>query len=108
MNLNEWTDQLERRVSEAVAAEAVLIASEIRAKTPPRRIKTRQSVRVRRNGTKAKVGLHFAQRYGGSATPTHKFFKKQIRQIRPKAKRRLIARIMDIIQIIDHITSEGL
>jgi len=108
MNLNEWTDQLEKQVAEAVAAEAALIASEIRAKTPPRRIKTRQSVKVRQNGTKAKVGLHFAERYSGSATPTHKFFKKQIRQIRPKAKRRLIARIMDIIEVIDYVTSKGL
>jgi ribosomal protein L29 len=100
MNLNEWINQLEKRVAEAVTAEAVLIASEIRGKTPPRRIKTRQSVKARLYGTRARVGLYFAQRYGGSATPTHEWFKKQWREIRPKAKRRLIARI-------NHIINEG-
>jgi hypothetical protein len=97
MNIYQWINQLEKRVTEAVTAEAILIASEIRGKTPPRRIKTRQSVKARLYGTEARVGLYFAQRYGGSATPTHEWFKKQWREIRPKAKKRLIARINNII-----------
>jgi len=97
MNIFEFVKRLEKEVAEAVAAEALLIASEIRGKVPSRRIKTKQSVKARLYGTRAKVGLYFSQRYGGSATPTHEWFKQQWREIRPKAKKRLIARINHII-----------
>jgi len=97
MNIFEFVKRLEKEVAEAVAAEAILIASEIRGKTPATRRKTRQAIKSRSQGTRAKVGIYFAQRHGGSATPTHEWFKQQWREIRPKAKKRLIARINHII-----------
>jgi hypothetical protein len=97
MTLQEWIQRLEKRVAEAVAAEAQLIASEIRSKTPATRKKTRQAIKSRSQGTRAAVGIYFAQRYAGNDTTTHENFKRHWREIRPIAKQRLIARLQQIL-----------
>jgi capsid protein len=97
VTLTEFIERLEKRVAEAVAEEARLIASEIRSKTPATRKKTRQAIKSRSQGTRAKVGIYFAQRYAGNDTTTHENFKRHWREIRPKAKKRLIARLNNII-----------
>ena len=97
MTLQELINRLEKQVAEAVAAEARLIASEIRSKTPATRKKTRQAIKSRSQGTRAAVGIYFAQRYAGSDTTTHENFKRHWREIRPIAKQRLIARLQQIL-----------
>jgi capsid protein len=97
VTLTEFINRLEKRVSEAVAEEARLIASEIRSKTPATRKKTRQAIKSRSQGTRAAVGIYFAQRYAGNDTTTHENFKRHWREIRPKAKQRLIARLQQIL-----------
>ena len=97
MTLTEFIERLEKRVEEAVAEEARLIASEIRSKTPATRKKTRQAIKSRSQGTRAKVGIYFAQRYAGNDTTTHENFKRHWREIRPIAKQRLIARLQQIL-----------
>lgn len=97
MTLAEFITRLEKRVAEAVAAEARLIASEIRSKTPSTRVKTRQAIKSRSQGTQAKVGIYFSQQYGGTRTTTHDNFKRHWREIRPIAKQRLIASLDNII-----------
>lgn len=96
MTLTEFIDRLEKRVAEAVAAEAQMLASEIRGKTPATRRKTRQAIKSRSQGTRAKVGIYFAQTYPGTQTATHENFKRHWRELRPKSKKRLIARINNI------------
>ena len=97
MTLTEFINRLEKRVAEAVAEEARLIASEIRSKTPATRKKTRQAIKSRSQGTRAAVGIYFAQRYAGNDTTTHDNFKRHWREIRPIAKQRLIARLQQIL-----------
>jgi capsid protein len=97
VTLTEFINRLEKRVAEAVAEEARLIASEIRSKTPATRKKTRQAIKSRSQGTRAKVGVYFAQRYAGNDTTTHENFKRHWREIRPIAKQRLIARLQQIL-----------
>jgi len=97
VTLTEFINRLEKQVAQAVAEEARLIASEIRSKTPATRRKTRQAIRSRSQGTRAEVGIYFAQRYAGNDTTTHDNFKRHWRDIRPKAKKRLIARLNSII-----------
>jgi hypothetical protein len=97
VTLTEFINRLEKRVSEAVAEEARLIASEIRSKTPATRKKTRQAIKSRSQGTRAAVGIYFAQRYAGNDTTTHENFKRHWREIRPIAKQRLIARLQQIL-----------
>jgi hypothetical protein len=74
-----------------------LIAAEIRSKTPATRKKTRQAIKSRSQGTRAAVGIYFAQRYAGNDTTTHENFKRHWREIRPIAKQRLIARLQQIL-----------
>lgn len=93
MDLYEFIETLEQVCGEAVAEEAQQIAAEIRQTTPANRTETRQAVRVRRNGTTAKILLQFPRRFGGTNTPTHKRFKTQWARIRPDSKRRFIARL---------------
>jgi hypothetical protein len=97
VTLTEFINRLEKRVAEAVAEEARLIASEIRSKTPATRKKTRQAIKSRSQGTRAAVGIYFAQRYAGNDTTTHENFKRHWREIRPIAKQRLIARLQQIL-----------
>jgi hypothetical protein len=97
VTLTEFINRLEKRVAEAVAEEARLIASEIRSKTPATRKKTRQAIKSRSQGTRAAVGIYFAQRYAGNDTTTHDNFKRHWREIRPIAKQRLIARLQQIL-----------
>jgi hypothetical protein len=97
VTLTELIDRLEKRVAGAVAEEARLLASEIRGKTPPTRRKTRQAIKSRSQGTRAKVGIYFAQRYAGTDTTTHNNFERHWRELRPKSKKRLIARINNIL-----------
>jgi hypothetical protein len=97
MTLQELINRLEKQVAEAVAAEARLIASEIRSKTPAARKKTRQAIKSRSQGTRAAVGIYFSQRYSGNDTTTHENFKRHWREIRPIAKQRLIARLQQIL-----------
>ena len=97
MTLQEFINRLEKQVAQAVAAEAQLIASEIRSKTPATRKKTRQAIKSRSQGTRAAVGIYFAQRYAGNDTTTHENFKRHWREIRPIAKQRLIARLQQIL-----------
>jgi hypothetical protein len=97
VTLTEFINRLEKRVAEAVAEEARLIASEIRSKTPATRKKTRQAIKSRSQGTRAAVGIYFAQRYAGNDTTTHEHFKRHWREIRPIAKQRLIARLQQIL-----------
>ena len=97
MNLREFIGHLEKEVAKAVAAEAHLIATEIRGKTPASRTKTRKAIRARAYGTSARVGIYFAQRYAGNNTTTHDNFKRHWRELRPKSKQRLIARLNNII-----------
>jgi hypothetical protein len=97
VTLTEFINRLEKRVAEAVAEEARLLASEIRSKTPSTRVKTRQAIKSRSQGTRAKVGIYFAQQYGGTRTTTHDNFKRHWRELRPIAKKRLIARLNNIL-----------
>ena len=97
MTLTQFINRLEKQVAQAVAAEAQLIASEIRSKTPATRKKTRQAIKSRSQGTRAAVGIYFAQRYAGNDTTTHENFKRHWREIRPIAKQRLIARLQQIL-----------
>jgi hypothetical protein len=97
VTLTEFINRLEKQVAQAVAAEAQLIASEIRSKTPATRKKTRQAIKSRSQGTRAAVGIYFAQRYAGNDTTTHENFKRHWREIRPIAKQRLIARLQQIL-----------
>jgi len=97
VTLTEFINRLEKRIAEAVAAEAQLIAAEIRSKTPATRKKTRQAIKSRSQGTRAAVGIYFAQRYAGNDTTTHENFKRHWREIRPIAKQRLIARLQQIL-----------
>jgi hypothetical protein len=97
MTLQELINRLEKQVAEAVAAEARLIASEIRSKTLATRKKTRQAIKSRSQGTRAAVGIYFAQRFAGNDTTTHDNFKRHWREIRPIAKQRLIARLNNIL-----------
>lgn len=97
MTLTELINRLESGIAEAVAEEARLLASEIRGKTEPTRIKTKRAIRARVSGTRAKVGIYFAERYAGTRTTTHDNFKRHWRELRPKARRRMIARINNAI-----------
>lgn len=93
MTLNDFIAMLELTCSQVVADEARQIAAEIRERTPVNRVRTRQAVRVRRNGTRARVLLQFPRRFPGTDTPTHKRFRTQWAQLRPVAKKRVIARL---------------
>ena len=97
MRFAEYVDSLEANIAKAVEAEAMLLASEIRADVPVNRIKTRQAVRARVNAARARISLRFPQRYPGTETPTHDWFKKQWRLRRPIVRKRMVERIRNII-----------
>lgn len=97
MKLHEFVDSLEANIAAAVEAEAMLLVSEIRSAVPAGRIKTRQAVRARVKATRARIGLRFPQRFPGTETPTHDWFKKQWRLRRPIARKRMIQRLQNII-----------
>jgi hypothetical protein len=96
VRFDEFVDLLEANIAKAVEAEAMLLASEIRANVPVNRIKTRQAVRARVNAARARISLRFPQRYPGTETPTHDWFRKQWRTRRPIARRRLLERLRNI------------
>ncbi len=96
MRFAEYVDSLEAKITKAVEAEAMLLAAEIRSDVPVNRIKTRRAVRARVNAARARISLRFPQRYPGTDTPTHDWFKKQWRTKRPIAKRRLLERLRNI------------
>jgi|GEM_PF-3558189 len=91
MTLEEFLEHLEESCDRVVAEEANRLAAEIRRMTPANRLQTRQAVRVRRNGSQARILLQFPRRVGGTNTPTHKRFRTQWSQLRPLAKQRVIS-----------------
>lgn len=93
MTLTELIDTIELTCEKIVHDEALRIAAEIRNTTPPRRVLTRQVVRVRRNGNEAKILLQFPRTFGNTNTPTHKRFATQWARIRPEARRNLITEL---------------
>lgn len=95
MRLSEFVNKVEDRIAEVVRVESLRVASELRADTPTRRVKTRQAVRVRQRGTRAVIGLRFAQRFGGNNTATHQRLRMQWGRLRPVARQRVIEGIRE-------------
>lgn len=83
---------------QAVFAEALQVAEEIKNTTPANRTETRKAVRVRRAGTTAQVLLQFPTQYESRDTATHRRFATQWKRIRPDSQRRLIESLNAAIQ----------
>jgi len=105
MKLNDLLRAIESVCETAVADEAKRLADEIRNSTPARRVQTRQAVRVRRNGTNAKILLQFPRQYASQDTTTHKRFRTQWERLRPIGQRRLITQLTNEINQV--IQSKG-
>jgi hypothetical protein len=97
VTLEELVVEFETEIPRIIAEEAHWVASQIRAKTPPNRVKTRNGVYVQVHGQTATVGIRFAKRYSGD-TPTHQRLREQWRQLRPLVRERMITKLNDLLK----------
>lgn len=107
MKLSDLLKTIESVCETAVADEAKRLADDIRNSTPASRVQTRQAVRVRRNGTNAKILLQFPKQYASQDTPTHKRFRTQWERLRPIGQRRLIMQLTNEINKVIQSNNGG-
>jgi hypothetical protein len=98
MTIFELADALEQEAARIVSDAAAKSAEAINASTPADRIKTRRAVYSKANGTKAEIGLNFADKYPVAGTPTLARFRRQWTVIRPQTRQYVIDQLNKFLQ----------